>query len=337
MPTLNYSDLFGSDSNSLRVPQSTESMTAYEAALAWTEGGFYVLPINNASKHAGSVVGKGWPEKSSREPAQIKAWFDGKEHGLAIHVGRSGALAIDVDAPELLQEPLLSLLRETRTPFQSTRTDGSLRGHYLFATQLGISYGNSNGYLLGGWGEVRGKNGIIVVSPTKHSKHSDGGRYEWLRTGVLSPLPEEIQMLLRPIGTYSAASEMSFPEVEEWIASYNSGTEVGVLTNHLEEMEKVIRVGSRHEAARKTLLATMKDVRAGFYPAIDAINGVLAIFLANKPIEEWTYPREYQDIVKWVISVIKSIPQDEIDSHAGVHELLSSPSVMNWIRGSHVK
>ena len=337
MPTLNYSDLFGSDSNSLRVPQSTESMTAYEAALAWADGGFYVLPINNASKHAGSIVGNGWPEKSSRDPDQIKTWFDGKEHGLAIHGGRSGALAIDVDAPELLQEPLLSLLRETCTPFQSTRSDSSLRGHYLFATQLGISYGNSNGYLLGGWGEVRGKNGIIVVAPTNHSKHSDGGRYKWLRTGALSPLPEEIQKRLHPMGAYSVANEMSFPEVEEWIASYNSGTEVGVLAKHLEEMETIIRSGSRHEAARQTLMATMKDVRAGFYPAIDAINGVLAIFLSKKPISEWTSPHEYQDIVKWVIGIIKSIPQDEIDSYAVAQEYLNSPEVMNWVRGSHVK
>jgi hypothetical protein len=49
------------------------------AALAYAACGWYILPTDPAVdiKHPGSVVGKRWHGKSSRDPKQIAAWFAG--------------------------------------------------------------------------------------------------------------------------------------------------------------------------------------------------------------------------------------------------------------------
>jgi hypothetical protein len=52
----------------------------------------------------GSVVGKRWQDKSLRDPKQIAAWFAGTNHDIAGHCGRSGAVVLDVDKPELVPD-----------------------------------------------------------------------------------------------------------------------------------------------------------------------------------------------------------------------------------------
>ena len=64
------------------------------AAVSYAEAGWYVLPVDPVTKHPGSRVHDGWPQKSSRDPAQITAWFAGAPNdALALHCGRSGAVA----------------------------------------------------------------------------------------------------------------------------------------------------------------------------------------------------------------------------------------------------
>src|SRR5690606_28469462 len=77
------------------------------AAIQYAQHGWYVLPVRTDGdpkrrKQPGSVVGKGWPTKSSRDPQVIADWFTGTTHGIALHCGRSGAVVLDVDAPDKL-------------------------------------------------------------------------------------------------------------------------------------------------------------------------------------------------------------------------------------------
>jgi len=166
------------------------------AALTCATAGIYGLPIDCTTKHAGSVVGKGWPAKSSTDPKVLAAWFAGTDYGLALHLGRSGLMAFDVDDPEQLPAALVDLFTSTKPPFQSTRAGEARRGHYLFRVPEGRSIGNSLGKLPAGWGEIRGKNGIIVAYPTPHSKAAQGGQYRWQRTGAIPVLPDAIADLL---------------------------------------------------------------------------------------------------------------------------------------------
>ena len=58
----------------LEIPDVTD-LDALAAALAYAQAGWYVLPVRMDTKHPGSVVGKGWPSLSSRDPKVLAGWL----------------------------------------------------------------------------------------------------------------------------------------------------------------------------------------------------------------------------------------------------------------------
>ena len=162
----------------LHVPQIDEDDDTLTAAIKYAKAGWYVLPVNPSDKSP--VVGKRWQSKSSRNVDVLTAWFAGTGHGIALHVGRSGATFFDVNKPHALPELLRRALKTTPPPFQSSRPDVPGRGHYPYLTPKGRTLGNGGGKLGGEWGQVRGTNGLIIVAPTPHI---DGGKYVWQTTG----------------------------------------------------------------------------------------------------------------------------------------------------------
>lgn len=156
----------------LHIPEITDDMDNLTAALAYTAADWYVLPVRMDTKHPGSVVGRGWPAKSSRDPKVVAAWFAGTDDGIALHCGRSGAVAVDVDRPELVPDDWWPYL--DTAPYQSTRPDAPGRGHYVFAMPPGRTIGCPSRP----WGEIRGLNGVIIAEPTLHP---EGGSYKWVR------------------------------------------------------------------------------------------------------------------------------------------------------------
>ena len=175
----------------LRVPALPAGVSVAVAAQAYAANGWYVLPVNPLTKHAGSVLGTGWPERSTRNAGMVRFLFAG-DVGLALHVGRSGAVVFDVDRPDLLPELLKEHLDVHDGPFQSTRQASPGRGHYCYLQPPYVTLGNGKGSLRGEWGEVRGTNGVIIVQPTPHEKVANGGLYRWGRTGNVPVLPSAL-------------------------------------------------------------------------------------------------------------------------------------------------
>ena len=331
MTTLKFSDLLKNQHTQISVPCKTEYISILDAALAWAENGFYVLPLDPTTKHAGSVVGVGWPDKSSCDTKQIESWFrPGTNHGLAIHVGKSGAIAFDVDDPTQLPNRLREWITLESVPFQSTRSGDPLRGHYIFATPKGSNYGNSKGLLKGPWGEVRGKNGIIVVAPTPHSKQADGGQYVWKRTGVVPLLPYALQRLL-PEARYQSAQSIDMAEAETFFINYSKGDCEQALENRLADGKSRFLRGSRHDACRDLLLVCMKDARAGLYSAKTAVESIANLFFSIKPKDQWSSPREFVDMVLWAIAQVLQLPEDEIYLHRESQLTINSPQIQDWI------
>ena len=173
-----------------------------EAAEAYAGAGWFVVPVDLADlRNAGAVLGPGWPTKTSNDPATVRRWFsrNGEAYlrahgrlGIALHVGRSGAVALDVDHPEHLPELVRRAIKETAPPWQSSRDNVPGRGAYLWALPAGLTLGNSTGNLGKTWGEVKGTNGTVHVMPTEHHKAAEGGRYLWVRTGPLPVLPDSL-------------------------------------------------------------------------------------------------------------------------------------------------
>src|SRR5947209_13247201 len=69
----------------LAIPELPDDVDILTAALAYIACGWYVVPVRCGTKDPGSVVGKGWQRKSSRDPKVITAWFSGADHGIALH------------------------------------------------------------------------------------------------------------------------------------------------------------------------------------------------------------------------------------------------------------
>lgn len=275
-------------------------------AVTCATAGIYGLPIDCTTKHAGSVVGKGWPAKSSIDPKVLAAWFAGTDHGLALHLGRSGLMAFDVDDPEQLPAVLVDLFTTTKPPFQSTRTGEARRGHYLFQVPEGRSIGNSLGKLPAGWGEIRGKNGIIVAYPTPHSKAAQGGQYRWQRTGAIPVLPDAIADLLPDaMSTDDAATDA---EVTAFLNTNTEGSRPERLAPIVARYKNRVGAGaSRHDTLVACLTWACKEVLAGYVPARRMRGEFLGVHLSA--LADTTHPngaepdrKDFGGALAWALS-----------------------------------
>jgi hypothetical protein len=301
----------------LHVPDVGPDHDTIRAALAYAAAGWYVLPVSRATKHAGSVLGKGWPAKSSRDPELIAAWFAGTDHALALHAGRSGAVVFDVDDPDALPDILRAEIDRSRPPHQSTRTTTPGRGHYVFAVPPGRQLGNATGKLRGGWGEIRGRNGIIVVAPSEHEKAAQGGRYAWQRTGLVPVLPDALAVLLPDaLDANDAATD---GQIRAFLTRHITGTRPERFRDPLRLFTKRVAAGeARHESAVAATVWALKEARAGFYPASMAVQQIGEAFLAKLNGDR---PSEYGGIVAWAVSQANAADLDEVcrlaDRHRG--------------------
>ena len=94
-------------------------MSNAEAAEAYAKAGIRVVPIKPGTKNPGSYLGRGWPARATCDLDTVRRWWRKRpDAGIAIHVGGSGLLVIDVDIPENVPDWLWPLLE--RAVFRRT-------------------------------------------------------------------------------------------------------------------------------------------------------------------------------------------------------------------------
>ncbi len=306
----------------LSVPAIEPGEDVLSAALRYASAGWYVLPVDPTTKHAGSRVGKGWPAASSREPKVIVAWFAGSSDSLALHVGRSGAIAFDVDKPEALPPILLRYLVDG-VPHQSTRAETPGRGHWIFLQPPGRMLGNSGGKLGTAWGEMRGRNGIVVVAP---SRHSGGGRYAWIRTGPVPMLPARLAAALPDSTTPQDAAADA--EVLAFLDEHTRAARPGLLRAVLARWDSEMRAGaSRHMTAWGCLVWALKEARAGYYPAQLAHDELQVRFLGAMAISRDHRERVLPSVVagaEWAGLMAYAVPQAKAADLTEVRRLVET-------------
>jgi hypothetical protein len=248
------------------IPAGADTLTA---GLDYARAGFYVLPIKRGTKNPGSIVGRNWQSKSSCDPKVITAWFAGTDHGIALHCGRSGVVVFDVDHPERLPGVLVPHLEAA--PFQASRPDTPGRGHCIFAMPSHRTIGNRTGRLGGGWGEVRGLNGVIVVAPNGDGRH-------WVRTGTVPVLPDEVAELLDDASPAEDAA--TDEQVSKFIAEHTEASRRSILAGLVSTLlEKITDGESRHQSMVAVLAGAMREAAAGFYSAAEAIDVLRPMFI----------------------------------------------------------
>lgn len=301
--------------DTVHVPSLPTDPGNLTAALAYATAGLYVLPVKRGTKNPGSIVGERWQDKSSRDPQVITSWLAGTDHGIAIDLGRSGLVVIDVDHPELLPSWLADELAEG-VPYQSTRPDTLHRGHYVYAQPPGRRIGCAKGDLEGMGLDVKGDGGVIIVQPTEHP---DGGEYYWVSAGSIPALPDAIADRLHDrTDTASAATDA---EVNAFLAEHK-GTERRMLVKGWEKRfrDGVTDGDSRHDTMVPVLTGAMEEALAGYFPATEAVNALRNLFVSAKtqtyhgkpPLSQAKANDSFKGILAWAIAQAKKHSREEI-------------------------
>ena len=277
------------------------------AALAYAASGWYILPVKPGTKDPGSIVGKGWPAKSSRDPKQITAWYAGENYGIALHAGRSGAVILDVDDPDNVPDQVIAAMYTTGCPYQSTRKDNPIRGHYLLFNDTGRRIGNSLGKLATTkkWGEIRGANGVIIAAPTPHP---DGGQYRWIRTGSVPGIPDYLAEALPESGTPDDTA--TDQEIENFLNTHTEAIKPEALNGLVNALAAKLASGhSCHMSTLGVLTDAMGEAAAGYYPARHAARELYKPYLATittgtstgRILTKREAAQSYKGIVAWAI------------------------------------
>ncbi|MBP2370693.1 AAA family ATPase [Pseudonocardia parietis] len=286
----------------LFVPLIDEDADSFTIARALAEAGFYVLPTRNTgdAKHAGSVLGTGWPAKSSRDPEQIRDWFANTDHRVAIHCGRSGLIVADVDDPDKVTPELATAVAALKPPFQSTREEQPRRGHYLFAQPPGRRIGNRAGETGREWGEWRGDNGIILVG---------GPGRVWRQTEEVPELPRNVSDLLPDVG--DTASAVGDAEIERFVAEHKLNLSAKSLDAIIAGFNAEVDAGaSRHVAATGAACWVVREAMEGRFPARTGLRRLADEFVAaltetgrdGRAITRPQAENEFESIVGWAVA-----------------------------------
>jgi len=276
-----------------------------EAALKYAASGWYVGPVKRGSKNPGSVLGKGWPSRTTRDPKMIAVMWAGTDHGVFLHAGASGAVIVDVDHPELVPDVLADVLGQG--PWQSTRLDSGQRGHYLYRAPAGRRIGNSLGGLGKGWGEVRGINGVIIVEPSVHAEADDGGLYRWEAVGDVPELPAAIAALLPDADR--AREIVSDVEVRDFLEAHRAGNAPPWALGAILRKFGAEAFGGRHDAGVRAACWLTREVAAGRFAARDALTQLRSSFVRTFSERERAAGRgeaEYDRIVAYAVGQLTS-------------------------------
>lgn len=306
------------DGIQLAIPEIAADADCLTAALAYAAAGWYVLPVRRvagkAGKHPGGIVGHEWHHKSSSDPQVIAAWYAATDHGIALHCGRSGAVVFDVDDPDAMPDVLARHL--DTAPHQSSRPDTPRRGHYVFAMPPGQTLGNGTGRLGGAWGEIRGANGVIIAAP---SWHPEGGEYRWAHAGIVPVLPADIAELLPDAA--SAEDAVSDAVVAAFLAEHRAASRPEVLRSWVSALSgKIERGESCHMSAVSVVTGAMKEARAGYFPAAEAIAALKPIFFGAVALGGSTGVRrtgsvadsEWAGVLAWAVGQALAANLDEV-------------------------
>ena len=290
----------------LRIPMGLASMSLLEAALAYADCGWFVLPAHPNTKRP---MGNEWQRRASRDPDQIRRWWaEDPRRGIALHVGRSGAVAFDLDKDSLADLPpeMAEALRSGTV--QRSRSGATDRGHYLFAIGDNESFGDGAG-AFAPYGEVKCA-GVIIAQPTPHMKADQGGRYSWPASGRVPALPPALRECLRAAPEREAAP-LTSRELEAFFETHTANDRPAALGWVVDKFVAEADVSAGiHEAMRDVLPWAFREAVAGLYPAREAYARLEAAWEAaflrrsanangSAGARERPAQNEFQELAEW--------------------------------------
>jgi hypothetical protein len=333
----------------LYVPEVT-GLSLLDAALAYAEAGWFVLPTDPADiKNPGSIVRGHWQELSSRDPDQIHQWWSANpNYGIALHCGGSGAVVFDLDvgslnAVRIIGRDDIADALMSAGAIQGTRRDGD-RGHFIFAMPADVEFGNGAGAFMM-WGQVRGKNGVIIAAPTPHpDAETKGGDYNQRKTGSVRPLPGVLRECLTEAGV--CAEPMTDAELTAFLDTHTGGgcgrdgCRHGVNGPAEWFDAQVAEDASRHDKMTAALVWAFSEAMAGCYSAREAFGTLHSTYVAKfdrdaEPARVNQLGDEYLRIAQWAAAQAdpeRSHRNDDLPTDAELESFWSSRPELERLR-----
>lgn len=302
------------------IPEVTpygDGKDLYTKAMAYAGAGLYIAPTvktgSSPGKNPGALLGGDWPSRTVTGGADAYALF-GEQYadracGIALHCGRSGLIVIDIDTEDagLVPEPLMRAIQETQPPYQTTRQGAVLKAHYLFRQPEGRSIGNSPAGLGSEWGDIRGKNGVIILAGSWHA--APDGMYAWQRTGPVPVLPDYVAELLTDGTPVEGACSDS--EVEAFLNAHISRLKPTAAAGPVNAFaDRVARGAGRHATMIDVTCWAMREAAAGLYPARE-VSFQLAEAMSAALNGERDTTKEMRGILAWSIAQVLAEPGGE--------------------------
>ena len=305
------SDNNGGEHAAIAVP-SIEGLSLLDAALALADQGFFLLLVATG-KNPGSLAGRGWPAKSTCDPDTIRSWCAAHpDAGIAIHTGRSGVVALDLDVDVIPDE--LAWLR--KGAFQSSRGGRGRRGHYVFATTETFVSGKlklADGTVVG---EVRSGNTVIVSAPSQHAKRDAGGEYRWIATGVVPGLPDEARAYVTTKAGGGSTGERvpvrSNAELDAWYDDHTEQREPWRREAFRHKYLEYLASGMKHHVAMMKVLGwAAREVEPGFVSAT-VFDDLYDDWQLNGPTERTPSSTEFGNMVVRAINDVGKESTDDL-------------------------
>jgi hypothetical protein len=287
------------------------------------------------------VLGADWDTKTSRDPNVVRRWFPpDTDRGVFLHCGRSGLVVFDVDTPANLHPLIAEAVVECDPPWQNTRPAHPERRHYLFALPPGRDIGNSVGTLGGAWGQVRGRNGVIVVAPSVHEEPD--GLYTWGRVGPVPVLPPYLAEALPD--ALDSADPASEADVEQFLAKYDTGERTSLLARHVAAWRAKVEQGdSRHDSMTGHLTGALKEAAAGCYTARLAADTLQSAFYEAVTVDghgahqggrrsREEAAEEWNGLLSWAVAQAQAAdPTETLDRAEGYDSSPESDFAEPWV------
>ncbi len=247
-------------------PEINDEDDALTVAMKLGSAGIATVATAPGSSRNPSSVDRDWTHASTTNHRELVARYAGTNYGVGIHAGKSNLYVFDVDHPEKLPPVMEEAFKRDNPPFQSTRSNDRDRGHYFYQMPDGLTLGNGTGTLGGAWGEGRGQNGFVALTPSHHEKAAEGGRYRMVRSGPIPMLEGELLAALRTatVNANAATDE----KVKSFLAEHSADRRPRALAPIIAHYNDAVKRGeSRHATMVHCVTWGCREATEGRFPA----------------------------------------------------------------------
>ena len=176
------------------------------AALAAAAQGWPVFPLRPYGKRPAI---KGWPQRATRDPGQLAAWWNQAPYNVGLACGPAGLLVVDLDCPPAGRAAFAALPGHADSPtYRVTTPSGG--EHRYYSVSPGQPARSTAG-LLGSHVDTRGAGGYVVAAG---SVLHFGTGTRWYRIADLrlpAPMPPWLTSLLTARVPLALSEPLSMP------------------------------------------------------------------------------------------------------------------------------